>query len=68
MATLQLKELNWAYMYYGIKHHPLPLHSKNSLKQMYEQYIASRRHNHVPADWPEKMNSCPIEGENGGAK
>ena len=65
VATLQLKELNWAYIYYGIKHHPLPLHSKNSLEQMYEQYTTGSKHNHVPADWREKINSCPLEGEKG---
>ena len=67
VATLQLKELNWAYIYYGIKHHPLPLHSKNSLEQMYEQYTtgSKKKHNHVPADWTEKINSCPLEGEMG---
>lgn len=65
VATLQLKELNWAYIYYGIKHHPLPLHSKNSLEEMYDQYKSSGRHNHVPADWTEKINSCPLEGEMG---
>lgn len=62
VATLQNKELMFAYDYYGVRHHELPFYQKNTLERMHEQY-GQNGHNHIPEDWQERIDSAPMPGE-----
>ena len=62
VATLQNKELMFAYDYYGVRHHKMPFYQKNTLERMHEQY-SENGHNHIPEDWQERIDSAPMPGE-----
>ena len=62
VATLQNKELMFAYDYYGVRHHELPFYQKNTLERMRKQY-SDNGHNHIPEDWQERIDSAPMPGE-----
>ena len=62
VATLQNKELMFAYDYYGVRHHELPFYQKNTLERMHQQY-GLNGHNHIPEDWQERIDSAPMPGE-----
>lgn len=63
IATLQNKELMFAYDYYGVRKHTLTVQQKATLGLMFEQYHNASGHNHIPSDWDERINSAPMAGE-----
>ena len=63
IATLQNKELMFAYDYYGVQHHKISTQQKTTLGLMLEQYRDDSGHNHIPSDWEERINSAPMVGE-----
>lgn len=62
VGTMQNEKMNWAYVYYGIEHHPIPLATLTSLEMMYDQYVATGKHNHVPQDFKERLRTTLIKG------
>lgn len=62
VGTMQNEKMNWAYVYYGIEHHPIPLATRTSLEQMYDQYTQTGKHNHVPQDFKERIRSTHVKG------
>ena len=60
IATVQNEKLMWAYLYYGVEKHPIPLSAKSSILRMYNQYKG--KHNHVPDDFEMLLESAPVEG------
>lgn len=62
VGTMQNEKLTWAYVYYGVEHHPIPLATLTSLEQMYDQYVSAGKHNHVPQDFKERIRSAYIRG------
>lgn len=63
LGTIQREKMMWAYHYYGIKHHPISIETRMSLQAMYDQYTADNKHNHVPHDFKDKINSAPLDHE-----
>lgn len=61
VSTVQREKMMWAYTYYGLKHHPISLETKMSLEAMYDQYTNQGKHNHIPQDFKQRINTAPIE-------
>jgi len=56
-----LEKMMSAYHFYVVKKNPIPLNVQTALCVMFDQYIQSGRHNHVPADFKDKILKCEVQ-------
>lgn len=59
-SALTYDKLMSAYSKHGVNHEPIGVAALASIQHIYEAYIKGGR-NHIPTDFTERLNSCPIE-------
>lgn len=62
-ATLMLEKMMGAYHKYVLQKEDIPLDTKTAMCVMFEQYKKNPKHNHVPADFIDRINECKVLGE-----
>lgn len=61
-ATIMLEKMMFAYHTYVLQGEPIPLDVQTALTVMFDEYMKSGMHNHVPSDFKEKIMACQIKG------
>ena len=61
IATLQLNELNSAFVHYVDHGRPCPMSVKSSLGEMFKQYKSKAGRNHVAEDYIERLIELPVD-------
>lgn len=60
-CTMMLEKMMDAYHYYVLSKNPIPLDVRTALCVMFDEYVKSGRHNHVPADFKQKIMECQVK-------
>lgn len=58
---MMLEKMMWAYNMYVLRRRKIPLDVQTALCVMYDQYTRNKMHNHIPADFKERIMECEVE-------
>ena len=63
LAGVQWQLLNRFYLQYVEKEKACPIEVKQSIEDMYRQYVKDGKRNHVASDYLDRLMALPVKGE-----